>query len=397
MTTPIEPIVTYLTDRLPAYLDDLRALVSIDSGSQHKAGVDAVNGWLAERLAGLGFTVEFQPQSCVGDNLLATRRGSGQGRILLLGHSDTVYPVGTAARRPMVITGDKILGPGTCDMKAGLLSGLYALAALAEIGFDRFGSLTYLCVSDEETDPRYSPPLIRSASRQADAVLTLEAARQNGDIVTARKGVQWYTVEAFGRSAHAGVEPEKGSNAILALAHHLVALEQLNGLRPGVTLNVGSLQGGSDFPSMVPDYAKMRLDLRAFSAAEQEALVDAVRRQLAQPVVPGVTVKLTLEESSVLPPMERTPQVAELEALACRAASELGFTVRGASTGGASDASLAAGEGAPVLDGLGPIGGLDHGPDEYIELSSIVPRTALLARLIMAIAQSRSSPNLQPV
>ena len=387
MTITPDPIVTYLTDRLPAYLDDLRTLVSIDSGSQHKAGVDAVNSWLAERLAALDYAVEFHPQTHAGDNLLATRRGSGQGRILLLGHSDTVYPVGTAARRPMVITGDKILGPGTCDMKAGLLSGLYALAALAATGFDRFDTLSYLCVSDEETDPRYSPPLIRSASRQADVVLTLEAARQNGDIVTARKGVQWYTVEAFGRSAHAGVEPEKGRNAILTLAHHLVALNQLNGLRPGVTLNVGYLHGGGDFPSIVPDYAKMRLDLRAFTAADMAAVVEAVRQQLAQPVVPDVTVKMTFEESSSLPPMERTPRVAWLEELVCRAGRELDLEVRGTSTGGASDASLAAAEGAAVLDGLGPIGGLDHGPDEYIELSSIVPRTALLARLIMAIAQ----------
>lgn len=388
MTIPTESIVAHLTVRLPDYLNDLRTLVSIDSGSQHKAGVDAVNSWLAERLTALGYTVEFEPQSHAGDNLLATRRGSGRGRILLLGHSDTVYPVGTAAQRPLVINGDKILGPGTCDMKAGLLTGLYALAALAAAGFDRFDTLTYLCVSDEETDPRYSPPLIRAASRQADAVLTLEAARQNGDIVTARKGVQWYTVEAFGRSAHAGVEPEKGRNAILTLAHHLVALDQLNGLRPGVTVNAGYLYGGSDFPSIVPDYAKMRLDLRAFTVDDMAALTDAVRRQLAQPVVPGVTVKMMLEESSVLPPMEHTPQVVRLEELVGRVGRELGLEVRGASTGGASDASLAAAEGVAVLDGLGPIGGLDHGPDEYIELSSIVPRTALLAGLIMAIAQS---------
>ena len=286
----------------------------------------------------------------------------------------------------MTITGDKILGPGTCDMKAGLLSGLYALEALAFSGFDRFDQLTFLCVSDEETDPRYSPPLIRLASGQADAVLTLEAARENGDIVTARKGLQWYTIEAFGRSAHAGVEPEKGHNALLSLAHHIVALDRLNGLHPGVTVNTGYLQGGSDYPSIVPDYAKMRLDLRAFTGQDMQALVDAVRRQLAQPVVPGVTVELTLEESSAFPPMERTPAVAVLEALAQQSARELGFEVNGASTGGASDASWAAAAGIPVLDGLGPVGGLDHGPDEYILLSSIVPRTALLARLMMAIA-----------
>lgn len=382
----VEPIVTYLENRLEAYLDDLRTLVGIDSGSQHKAGVDAVNDWLEARLAGLGFTVERYPQQELGDNLLAQGRGRGQGRLLLLGHSDTVYPAGTAARRPMTIEGDKILGPGCCDMKAGLLSGIYALEALQATGFDNFETLLYLCVSDEENDPRYSIPLIRSTSRQVDAVLTLEAARQNGDIVTARKTVAWYRIEAFGHAAHAGVEPEKGSNAILALAHHLVALDRLNGLRPGATVNAGTIQGGS-LPSVVADYACMRLDLRAFTGADLQLLVETMQAQLAKTKVPGVRVTATLEEGSVSPPMERTPAVMELERLAQQAARELGFEVRGASTGGGSDASFAAAEGTPALDGLGPVGGLDHSPDEYIELSSIVPRTALLAKLIAAITQ----------
>ncbi len=381
-----EPIVAFLENRLDAYLADLRTLVGIDSGSQHQAGVNAVNTWLEDRLVRLGFTVERYPQAELGDNLLATRRGQGYGRVMLLGHSDTVYPVGTAVKRPMTIEGDKILGPGTCDMKAGLLSGIYALEALQAVAFDNFETLIYLCVSDEESDPRYSIPLIRSVSGQVDAVLTLEAARQNGDIVTARKTIRWYTLEMFGRSAHAGVEPEKGHSAILALAQHIVALDRLNGLRPGVTVNTGYVEGGT-LPSVVADYAKMRLDLRALTEDDMQALVDALHQQLAKTTVPGVTVSLTLEEGSVTPAMERTPTVVALEKLARRTAQTLGFEVKGATTGGASDASFAAAEGTPVLDGLGPIGGLDHSPDEYIELSSIVPRTALLAKLMMAISQ----------
>ncbi len=378
-----DSVLTYMQNHLDDYLADLSALVSIDSGSKHKPGVDAVNDWLTARLTLLGFTVERQPQTLAGDNLLARWQGRGRGHILLIGHSDTVFPVGTTVQRPMTINGNKIIGPGTCDMKAGLLTGLYAAAALSHSGFNQFGTLSYLCVSDEETDPRYSTDLIRAAARKADIVFTLEAARENGDIVTARKGVQWYTVEAFGRSAHAGVEPEKGRNAILALAHHLTALDRLNGLADGVTLNAGFIQGGGDYPSMVPDYAKMRLDVRGFSEADMQAAAYAIRRQLATEVIPGVRVQMTLEESSVFPPMERTPAVAELESLARQIAGDLGFNLRGASTGGASDASIAAAEGVPALDGLGPVGGLDHGPHEYIKLDSIVPRTTLLARLIM--------------
>jgi glutamate carboxypeptidase len=359
-------------------------LVGLDSGSPDKAGVNAVNDWLTNRLTALGFAVKRYPQPELGDNLLATRQGSGSGRVMLLGHSDTVYPKGTAGQRPMTIQGNKILGPGVGDMKSGLLSGIYALEALQASGFVDFETLLFLSVSDEETEPRPSIPLIRSTCRRADAVLTLEAARENGDIVTARKAVEWYTVEAFGHSAHAGVEPEKGCNAILALALHLGALAQLNGLQPGATINVGYIKGGS-LPSIVADYAKMRLDLRALSMDDMRALAEAVHEQLGRMVVPGVRVTATREEGSSCPPMERTPAVIELENLAQQAACEIGFEVKGATTGGASDASFVAAEGIPALDGLGPIGGLDHGPDEYIELDSIVPRTALLARLIKAI------------
>jgi glutamate carboxypeptidase len=347
--------------------------------------VDAIPDWLEDRLLDLGIRVDRQPREDFGDDFVAIRHGQGWGRLLLLGHSDTVFPVGTAAERPMTIQGDKVLGPGTCDMKSGLLGGVYALEALREIGYEDFEAITYLCVSDEESPKRHAIPLIRSASRQADVVLSLEAARENGDIVTARKAIRWYTIEAFGRSAHAGVEPEKGRSAILALAHHILALDQLNQLRPGATVNTGSVHGGS-LPSVVAEYARMQLDLRACTEADIQALEDAVRAQLAKTTVPGVTTRLTLEEGSVCPAMERTPAVAELERLAQETARSLGFWVKGASTGGASDASYAAAEGKPVLDGLGPVGGLDHSPDEYIEFSSIVPRTALLAELIIAIS-----------
>jgi glutamate carboxypeptidase len=383
-----EPIVRFLEERLDSYLRDLQTLVSIDSGSLHKAGVEAVNDWLEERLASLGFTVERHPQTDFGDDLLATLQGKGDGRILLLGHTDTVFPVGTAAKRPMRIEGDRILGPGTCDMKAGLLTGLYAVEALEEVGFDDYGDIVCLFVSDEECGQRHSIPLTRSQSRKADAVLTLEAARENGDIVTARKAMRWYTVEIFGRSAHSGVEPERGRSAILALAHHIVGLDTLNGVSPGATLNTGQIEGGSE-PNVVADYAKMRLDLRALTDDDMQALQDKMHEELGKTAVPGVTMKVVLENGSACPAMPRTPAVAELEKLAQTAAQQLGFGIKGAVTGGASDANYAAAEGAPVLDGLGPVGGLDHSPDEYIELSSIVPRTALLAHLIIAILQRR--------
>lgn len=376
----------YLEAQLPHYLDDLHTLVSIDSGSDHKVGVDAVADWLMARLSTLGFGIERHPQPVLGDNVRATLRGKGTKRILLLGHSDTVFPQGTAAQRPMQINGDKILGPGVCDMKGGLLTGLYAVAALQATGFADFGEIVFLCVSDEEIGQRCSVPLIRETARQVEVAFTLEAARANGDIVTARKTVRWCTLEAFGKAAHAGVEPEKGRNAILALARHVDALDHLNSFRPGVTVSVGVIEGGRQ-PNVVPDYAKAGLDLRAWRQVDMDDLLAAIRTQVTTPTVADVRMKFVADANSGMPAMERTPHVGALETVTQQVATELGFTVNGAGTGGASDASFVAAEGTPVLDGLGPIGGLDHGPDEYIEMASIVPRTALLAGVIRALCR----------
>lgn len=382
----MEQLQAYLADQQAHYLADLHTLVSIDSGSDDKPGVDAVVDWLSARLSGLGFTIERHAQPLLGDNLRATLRGQGRQRILLLGHSDTVFPKGTAAQRPLQQKGQHLLGPGVCDMKGGLLTGLYAVQALQATGFTDFGEIVFLCVSDEEIGQRASVPLIRATARQVDAAFTLEAARANGDIVTARKTVRWGTIEAFGKAAHAGVEPEKGRNAILALARQVDALERLNQFRPGVTVNVGTIEGGRQ-PNVVPDYAKAGVDLRAWRNADMVELLAEIHNQLATPVVPNVRMTLTAEETAGMPAMERTPAVIALETLTQQVAAQLGFTVNGAATGGASDASFVAAEGTPVLDGLGPIGGLDHGPDEYIERVSITPRTALLAGVIRELCR----------
>lgn len=375
-------VVSYLEANLDAYLDDLQALVSLDSYSYEADDVNRVVAWLERRLGPMGFEVERFPAHERGDNLRATRRGRGTRRVMLLGHSDTVFPRGTAAQRPMRFAGDKILGPGTCDMKSGLLAGIYAAAALAEAGFDDYGELIFLAVSDEEIDPRQSIPLIRETSRHADAVLTLEAARENGDIVVARKGVRSFTAEAFGRAAHAGVEPEKGHNAIVALARQVDALDRLNDRERGISVNVGAIEGGR-LRNVVPDYAAIRFEARAFDWGNLKAVTANIEHIFQREPVSGVTFRLTWLEAS--PPMPRTAEIATLEAMAVQIARGLGFETRGARTGGTGDVAFVVDEGVPALDGLGPVGGLDHSPDEYIVRSSIVPRTALLALLIAAI------------
>lgn len=379
-----DPIITYLDQHLDNYIADLRRLSAIDSGSDDKAGVDAVQDWFHERLGAMGFTVERRPQERWGDDLVARGEGEGRARILLLGHADTVYPRGTAAERPVTASGDKLIGPGTCDMKAGLLTGLYALRALAASGWRNYGAITFVIVSDEEIEERHSVDLLMAEGPRHHAVITLEAARENGDIVSSRKATRWYAVEAAGKAAHAGVEPEKGRSATLALANVIVETFKLNGLKEGMTVNPGRIEGGTN-PNVVADSARGMFDLRAWSGADLAELSAAFEKVVATPWVPGVEMK-AIPLGSGNPAMERTPGTIRLEEHAVRIAGELGFPLRAARTGGGSDVSWACHARTPGLDGLGPIGGLDHGPDEYILRSSIVPRTALLAKLIQAIA-----------
>lgn len=379
-----EPILSWLESQVGAYIEDLRYLSGIDSGSYDKAGIDQVQDWFQQQLETLGFEVRRLPEVTAGDDILAVRKGDGTRKVMLLGHADTVFPIGTAAERPVTIDGDVLRGPGTCDMKAGLLTGLYAIRALDQAGWNGLGELSFFIVSAEEIDDRHSNPLLEGLGPTMDAVLTLEAARENGDIVTSRKAGKWVNIEVFGKSAHAGVEPEKGASATLALGHIITNVFALNAMRPGVTINIGEVSGGSR-PNVVADYARVELDVRAWSNSDLEAAIDAIRRVANQGYVPGTSIEMTIDPNSGCPAMEYTAGTERLERASIEIADELGFPLKGAATGGGSDVSFACHAGTPGLDGLGPIGGLDHSPDEYILISSIAPRAALLAKLLQRI------------
>jgi glutamate carboxypeptidase len=376
MTALPQQITAWLAARLDAYLAELRALCAIECPTSSKPGVDEAGAWVRSWAAARGWAIRTFPDPTAGDGIVVTVHGTGRLRAMLVAHLDTVYPVGTAAERPVREEAGRLIGPGTADNKSGLLSGLYAAAALAELAPERFAMLSVVCGGDEETDSRASGAMLRELAPAYDFALVLEAARENGDIVSARKGNGMFTLEVTGRAAHAGVEPEKGASAVLALAHQIVALQALNGTRPGLTVNVGVIGGGS-VPNAVPDSAWARVDVR-IGAPEDVAPVEAAIHALAATeYVPGTQTQV--RDGWGFPPMARTPAIARLVERTQACAQELGFRVNDAATGGVSYANLLAGAGLPVLDGLGPIGGLDHSPREYIEIDSIVPRTALLA------------------
>lgn len=375
-------------DRLSSsFRDDLAELVAIDSGSSSPDGVDAAGEWCALRLAALGFDVERIPTPEVagarfGGVVVGRLRGRGTRRILLFAHLDTVFPDGTAAARPYREDRGRALGPGVCDDKGGVLAGLYAAQLLQESGFADFGELVIAFTPDEELGAPASGAILARIAAGMDAALCLECARENGDLVTSRKGVADVRIHVRGRAAHAGVEPHRGRNAAVEAAHLVLDAQALNGVRPGLTVNIGAVTAG-ERANVVPAEAELFGEVRASSLTDLEWALTFLEDRAHRPTVEGVSIGV--ERMDVCPPLE-VADTADLFDIAVAVGADLGIAVTGAATGGVSDANFVAAAGVPVLDGLGPIGGDDHAESEWLELASIPDRLALLAGLVIRIA-----------
>src|SRR6266516_5430742 len=373
---------------MDAYLEDLKTLVNIDSGTFTKAGIDRVGAYLQERFQAFGFSTRFDRQEAYGDHLIATHTGQASHgpRILLIGHIDSVLPEGEAKRRPFTISqrdGMRIaMGPGVLDMKSGVLIGMYALHLLIEGQEANYSNVTFLCNSDEEIGSPSSRPIVQELAQQADAVLVLEPGRAEETIVSSRKGCGQCRVEVHGLSAHAGVETQRGRNAILELSYQVQMMQALNGTVPGTTLSVTVIHGG-ERTNVVPDYAYFDMDVRASDQAGIKAIEAAMSRVVTQKVLDGT--QITLSGSMLSAPFERNKRNAFLVQLAREAGSELGLDIEELGSGGASDANNTAAVGLPTIDGLGAGGGLAHNPGEYVELDYLPTRIALLAGLVEKI------------
>jgi glutamate carboxypeptidase len=367
---------------------DLAALVNIDSGTFLKDGVDRVGLYLQHLFQEFNFTTSFEIQEQYGNNLIAVHTGKNpQGpRLLLLGHMDTVFPADEAVRRPHTLSErDGIVtmkGPGVLDMKSGVLMGMYALHLLIEAQAANYHSVTFVCNSDEELGSPVSRVLIERLARDVDAVLVLEPGRVLNRIVSARRGIAHYRLEVHGLSSHAGVEPEKGRNAILELAHQVIALQAINGTIPGATLNVGVIRGG-ERTNIVPDYAYCDIDVRVSDQAGLAAIEAALRQLVTRTVLDGTRIVLSGGIRSQ--PFERNDANARLVQLVKDAGLTLGLSIEDVSNGGASDGNNTAGLGIPTVDGLGATGGLAHNPDEYIEVEHIPVRIALICEAVLRI------------
>lgn len=382
------PDVTRAEDILDPYLEDLKTIVNIDSGTYTKAGIDRVGAYLQERFTDFGFSTSFDRQAQYGDHLVATHTGSNPSgpRLLLIGHIDTVFSEGEVARRPFTLkrSGGKTIatGPGVLDMKSGVLIGMYSLHLLIQAREAAYQSDTFICNSDEEIGSPSSRPLIQELARQADAVLVFEPGRAEETVVSSRRGCGQYRVEVHGLSAHAGVEPQRGRNAILELSYQVQKMQALNGTVAGTTLSVGIISGG-ERTNVVPDYAYFDMDVRASDQRAARALEAAMQQVTTQNKLQGTTI--TLSGSMLCQPFERNPANERIVQLAREAGSPLGLKIQDVGSGGASDANTTAAMGIPTLDGLGAGGGLAHNPGEFIELDYLPTRIALVAGLIRKI------------
>jgi glutamate carboxypeptidase len=371
--------LAYCERELPWLLDAIESLVRIESPTGDVEAISRCSAELERRLVDLGGRVERLPGGAAGDHLRA-EFGAGSRQLLLIGHMDTVWPVGTLADRPIRRDAGRLFGPGVFDMKAGLGLALLALRWLAADQGGVPGRVVLLVTSDEETGSATSRGVIEAEARRSTAVLVLEPPLPGGALKTSRKGCGEFTLSVQGVSAHAGIDPERGSSAISELARQIPIIEALDDPSEGTTINVGIVRGGSR-PNVVASWAEAAIDVRVATAAGA-ARVTAALRALT-PRDPGTS--LIVAGGIDRPPLERSAGVIALLRHAQAVALELGRDLAEGKTGGASDGNLTAAMGVPTLDGLGAVGAGAHADDEHVTIGDLPWRAALLAGLLRRI------------
>ncbi|MET3508421.1 glutamate carboxypeptidase [Halalkalibacter oceani] len=336
----------------------------------------------------LGFHVTTISQETVGDHLRIIHPTQRQASILIVAHMDTVFEPGTANERPFTIKGTRAYGPGVIDMKASLVSVIYALRYLKENGSDAYQHVELVLNSDEEIGSSTSRQLIEEAAKGKAYALVMEPARRDGSVVTERRGNGRFTIEVHGKAAHSGIEPEKGRSAIEELAHKIVKLHELNDHEHGISVNVGIIEGGNAV-NTVSATAIGHIDVRVATEEQAEEMEHKIETMCASSDVSGTEIELTGDISR--PPMVKNEKIARLFQVVKKVGAELGIELKDTKTGGGSDASFTAAMGIPTIDGLGPVGGNAHSEKEYLDIPSLTERTLLLAKVIEKLVEDRKT------
>jgi glutamate carboxypeptidase len=379
-------LLTFCEAEQPWLRAAVESLVRIESPTTDKAAVDSCGARVAELMREIGGEVEVIEQPKAGNHLRgvfgAKPTGNIQpGRILLLGHFDTVWDIGQIERMPLVERDGKLFGPGIFDMKGGLSIALQAIRALQHTGWP--GGLEVVCLwtTDEETGSDTSRALIEREALASKSVLVFEPALTNGEVKTARKGVGHFDVTVKGVSAHAGIDPGAGASAVHEIARLIVELGALNDSARGISVNAGVVSGGTR-SNVVAEQAAAEIDVRVVRAEDAARLDRALHALTSQDPRITVNVKGSIDR----PPFERTEKVAALYAAAKAVASELGFELGEGATGGGSDGNFTGALGVPTLDGLGAVGGGAHAIEEHVLIDRLPSRAALAAGLIRTLA-----------
>lgn len=379
-----EQLVTYFRERLAAMLDVTHLLVEQETPSADKSSLDMFAAMLAERLAGAGAEVALVPTSLRGNHLRVRLQPADPAnytnqQALVLCHYDTVWPVGALTTHPFRIDDGKAYGPGIFDMQTSLVLVEFALRAVRDLGLLIPRPITILITSDEEVGSGASRALIEETAKQAAYVLVMESPLPGGVLKTARKGTGTFTIETIGKAAHAGVDPDKGINAIEEMAHHVLAAHRLADRANGTTVSVGTIKGGTA-TNVIPARCTAEVDVRAWTQAEADRIAQALCA--LQPVEPGAQVNISGGWNR--PPLERSATGALFERVRTIGKS-LALDLQEGSTGGGSDGNFTGALGVPTLDGLGVPGDGAHADHEHILIDEIPTRAALLVAMWMGL------------
>ena len=362
-------------------LELIEALVAIESPSDDPAAVNRCGAELASRLEALGGTLTRVSSSTAGDHLRASF-GKGSRQLLLLGHFDTVWPIGQLTTMPLKREGGRLHGPGVFDMKAGIGLATLATRAVMDAGGLDGCQVVMLWTTDEEVGSTTSRALIEAEAQRSEAVLVFEPSLPGGALKTSRKGVGQFEMTVRGVSAHAGLDPGKGISAVRELARQIIAIDDLQDPARGVTVTVGVIQGGTR-ANVVPAEARATIDARAVTRADAERVERAMKALV--PHIEGASVSVT--GGFDRPPLERTIDVVRLFEHAQLAAKDLGLTLEEGSAGGGSDGNFTAALGVPTLDGFGAVGDGAHALHEHIEIGALAPRAAVIAGLLARLSR----------
>jgi glutamate carboxypeptidase len=380
VTNLAHPLVRYYEDHLDEIVALTTTFANYETPTSNKEHVDRLGVCIEEHLRTLGAEIERIPRDNVGDILFARWNADRPGKpILFLMHMDTVWPLGTLACRPVHVEGDRLIGPGTWDMKGSIAIVLSVIKGLRERGEFPERPVWALFTSDEETGSLNSWEIIERYARQAGLCLVMEFAAPNSGLKTWRKGIAQYAVAAKGLSSHAGNAPEKGVNAVVELAHQTLRITELNQLDKGTSVSVTVVHGGTA-TNVIPAQATAQVDVRYLTKAEADRIDRAM--QSLEPVVKGASVEATLTIKQ-RPPMERDARMIQNYEQARAIAGRLGFDLPEDGSGGGSDGNITAGIGVSTLDGLGPMGEGAHAAHEQVVISSIPRRAALLDRMLV--------------